>query len=201
MNQLAYGHLMVSVKSSPQTSNLVINSRNSKRTPNDPSQSAKSKTNANKSAIKFEATSHFLYEAGGSYVEGQDISLRCTFVNTGKRPQSILLIDHNDYSGTLPYPIGMAVRIWDASGTLLTANEFDSEGWWSSYYFSASAHFEKPGDRISLKPGDKVVRVVPLHIMLRGSKTLPNGLPRGRYMLQLSLQNLVSNKFEITVRS
>ena len=200
MNEFAYGQRMLRVELSPQSINSSSNSRNSKRTPNHSGRTAKSEPNANQNTVTFEIASHFLYEAGGSYVTGQPISLRSTFTNTGKNTGNILLNDHNDYSGTLPYPIGMAVRVWDASGTLLTVNEFDSEGWWSSYYYSASAHVEKPGDRIYLKPGQQVIRIVPLHIMLRGCTTLPNGLLPGRYTVQLSVHDLVSNKIEITVR-
>ncbi len=153
-----------------------------------------------KRAIRFELHPHFVAEEGGSYKEGGPVSLRCTFVNTSSRPQKILLSDHNDYSGTLPYPHGLAARVWDSSGELITKNEYSQEGWWSWSYYSSAIFFERPGDRITLPPQEKVIRIVPLDVLLQGCKTLPEGLKPGRYSVQLMLDNMVSNKVEIMIR-
>ncbi len=157
--------------------------------------------NQEKSAIRFELSPHFLSEAGGSYKEGGPISLRCTFVNISAHPQDIVLSDHNDYSGTLPFPVGLVARVWDSSGELITENEISKEGWWSSYYGSSGVFFEKPGDRIRLAPKDKVIRIVPLDMVLRGCKALPDGLKAGRYSVQLSINNMLSNKIELIIRA
>ena len=152
-------------------------------------------------AIKFELNPHFLAENGGSYREGGPVSLRCTFVNTTTERQEILLSDHNDYSGTLPFPVGLRARVWASSGELVTKNEISPEGWWSWSYNSSAVFFERPGDRITLRREEKVIRIVPLDEVLRGCKTLPEGLKPGRYSVQLKLGELVSNKIEITIRS
>jgi hypothetical protein len=129
------------------------------------------------------------------------VSLRCTFVNTTTKRQQILLSDHNDYSGTLPFPIGLRARVWNSSGELITKNEISGEGWWSWSYNSSAIFFERPGDRITLRPKEKVIRIVPLDQVLRGCKTLPDGLKPGGYSVQLGLDDLVSNKIEFTIRS
>ena len=157
--------------------------------------------NRNESPIKFELHPHLLAENGGSYREGGPVSLRCAFVNTSSRRQKILLADHNDYSGTLPFPIGLLARVWDSSGELITKNDLSPDGWWSWSYNSSAVFFERPGDTITLRPKEKVTRIVPLEAVLRGCKTLPEGLKPGRYSVQLKLGDLVSNKIEITINN
>ncbi len=150
--------------------------------------------------IGFEIAPHFLKEGGGSYTSGGAISIRCVFRNNSSRRQYVVLSDHDDYSGTLPYPIGLKAKVWDASGTLLSANEISSEGWWSSYFLSGTNYVEKPGDRIFLKPGEYVIRIVPLDVVLQGCRDLKSGLSRGRYFVQFSLDDLESNKIELSIR-
>ncbi len=152
-----------------------------------------------KRAIRFELHPHLVAEEGGSYKEGERVSLRCTFVNTSSRSQKILLSDHNDYSGTLPFPVGLVARVWDSSGELITRNEYSQEGWWSWSYYSSAVFSERPGDRITLAPQEKVIRIVPLDVLLQGCQTLPEGLKPGRYSVQLMIDNMVSNKIEIMI--
>jgi hypothetical protein len=153
-----------------------------------------------KTVIKFEISPHFMREEGGAYHEGGPISIRSVFVNAGAKQQSIVLSDHDDYSGTLPFPVGVRAKVWDSLGKVLTENDNSDEGWWTSYYLSASTYEEKPGDKILLKPGEKVVRIIPLDIMLRGCKGFPNGVLSGRYTVQLSIEGITSNKTEIMIK-
>jgi hypothetical protein len=150
--------------------------------------------------IRFEIGPHFLSEEGGSYKQGGSIYVRCIFLNVSSKTQTILLSDHDDYAGTRPFPFGLLARVWNPSGEVITTNEFDAEGWWSSEYGSSAIFFEKPGDRILLKPGAKVVRIVPLDLLLQGCKTIPHGLSAGQYSVQLSIGKLISNKIEIKIR-
>jgi hypothetical protein len=150
--------------------------------------------------IKLEISPHFLQEEGGAYHEGGPISIKAVLVNAGGKRRSILLADHNDYSGTLPYPVGLRAKVWDSQKKIVTENDISDEGWWTSYYLSSSSYEEKPGDKIFLNPGEKVVRIIPLDIMLRGCETLPHGLPSGNFLVQLSLGGIVSNKTEIVVK-
>lgn len=189
----ARSRVVLGIPSKSKSINFTFLSFRVNTLPTDPSQK--------EPPIKFELHSHFLGENGGSYREGGPVSLRCAFVNTSARRQEILLADHNDYSGTLPFPIGLLARVWDSSGELITTNEISPEGWWSWSYNSSAVFFERPGDSITLRPKEKVIRIVPLEAVLRGCKTLPEGLKPGRYSVQLKLGDLVSNKIEITIKS
>jgi hypothetical protein len=58
-----------------------------------------------------------------------------------------------------------------------------------------------PGDRITLKPKESVVRIVPLRSILAG---LPGGLREGslaagEYKVQLRLGDVVSNEMKIKI--
>ncbi len=96
----------------------------------------------------------------------------------------------------------MSARIIDKKGEALTHTE-DFGDWWTSYILSSDLYFEMPGDRITLKPGEKVVRIVPLRAVLLGLKTLPNGLRAGEYIVELKLGEVVSNrmKFNVVVKN
>jgi len=135
------------------------------------------------------------------YVAGEPISIRCVWRNTREWPVSIDLKDHDDDHGTLDYPVSLSARVLDSAGTVLTENENADHGWWS-WYFLWSTTFERmPGDVVTLKPGEEVVRIVPLDKVLWGVDALPGGLSEGTYIVQLSLGmgRVVSNQLEIEI--
>ena len=134
---------------------------------------------------------------GGSE-EGSALNIRCTFRNKSTKSLTFLLADHSDYHGTLPYPIMMSSRIIDSNGNVLTHTE-DFGDWWTSYILSSQSYQEMPGDRITLRPGEKVIRIVPLKSVLAGLRNLPNGIKAGKYTVELKLGDIVSNQLHINV--
>jgi hypothetical protein len=81
----------------------------------------------------------------------------------------------------------------------LTSNDVHKNEWWNWFYLSSQMPVEEPGDRIAIPPGKHVTRVVPLDVLLRGCPLLPDGLPAGRFAVQLRLGDVVSNVLEIDV--
>jgi hypothetical protein len=73
--------------------------------------------------------------------------------------------------------------------------------WWTSHYYDPPDGYgaEKPGDRVTLKPDEKVVRVVPLAAMLRDLEEGWNGLKSGKYVVQIKLGEIVSNRLTLAV--
>lgn len=128
--------------------------------------------------------------ANGGYVVGRPISIRCVIENRGKAERKILLQDHHDYHGTLPYPTDMTATVWDSEGKLIVER-------WSQYVLWSTTFDEMPGDRITLLPGAKVVRIVPLEQVLIGS---PAHLVAGSYRVQLDLPEAQSNLLTIVLK-
>jgi hypothetical protein len=134
----------------------------------------------------------------GGDEEGGPLSIRCTFRNESKKTVTFLLADHNDYSGTLPYPIMLNAQVTDTDGNVLTRTK-DFGDWWSWYIYSSDHYREMPGDRIKLRSGEKVVRIVPLTEVLRGLNNLREGLKAGEYTVQLKLGDIISNRMKLKV--
>jgi hypothetical protein len=132
--------------------------------------------------------------------EGDDLNIRCTFLNKSKRVIAFLLADHTNHIGAKPYPYGLKTRITDAGGQVLT-HTIDMGDWWTSHYYDPPDGYgaEKPGDRVTLKPDEKVVRVVPLAAMLRDLEEGWNGLKSGKYVVQIKLGEIVSNRLTLAV--
>ncbi len=126
----------------------------------------------------------------GGYVAGHPISIRCVFENIGQKSVQFLLQDHHPYHGTLPFPTGMKATVWDASGKPIVNG-------WSQYVLWSTAFDEMPGDRITLEPGAKVVRIVPLDQILIGA--IPS-LGPGLYRVQLTMPEAASNVLTIEVK-
>jgi hypothetical protein len=137
---------------------------------------------------------------GDDYIEGDEISIRCTFRNTGNKKVTFLLADHDDYHGTMPYPAFMQARVIDAYGVVLTKTIDSRDGWWTSYITHSDSFNEMPGDRITLKPKESVVRIVPLRSVLAGLPGMREGsLAAGEYKVQLRLDEIVSNEMKIKI--
>jgi hypothetical protein len=128
--------------------------------------------------------------ANGGYFEGQPISIRCVVENCGKAPREVLLKDHDPYHGTLPYPTTLTATLLDSEGRPLIEH-------WSQYVAWSTIFAEMPGDRITLKPGESVVRVVPLDEVLRAS---PIKVVAGSYRVRLRLGDLESNELAVIVK-
>src|ERR1043166_1078443 len=138
----------------------------------------------------------------GAYAVGKPISIRCVFRNTGAEPVTLSLKDHDQYHGTLPYPQGVQARVEDSDHKVLTGNKADKQGWWTSFYLSSQLSSDEPGDNVTIPPGEKVTRVVPLDEVLKGCDGLPNGLLVGHFVVQLRLfgpeLRVESNRLKIT---
>lgn len=142
-------------------------------------------------------------QSRGAYLVGKPITIRCVFRNNGSRPVTISLKDHDQYRGTLAYPLDIQARIEDNGGKVLTANVVEKQGWWTAVYVSSQISSYEPGDIITIPPGDMVTRMVPLDEVLKGCDGLPGGLPAGHFVVQLRLfgpeLRIESNRLEITV--
>lgn len=138
------------------------------------------------------------YDDTDGIEEGDRMSIRCTFQNKGRSTVSLLLSDHDPYHGTMSFPFFMLARVTDTSGKVVTQTK-DFGDWWTMYYLWSSQYTEMPGERISLKPQEKVVRIVPLKAVLSGLESLPNSLMTGEYKVQLKLGDIVSNTLRLKI--
>ena len=121
--------------------------------------------------------------------------IRCVWKNVGTKPQSLFLKDHDSYHGTLEYPTWMMAKVINSDGNVLTKN--NNNEWWSWYSLWSTLFIEMPGDTILLNPGEEVIRIVPLDVILKGLKTIPDGLTEGIYKVTLKHGELISNQLEI----
>ena len=133
------------------------------------------------------------------YPVGKPIRISCVFRNISSQAVDLNLKDHDPYSGTLPYPAGLMARVTDASGKVVTFNQTDKNGWWTSFFLVSQVYRAEPGDVITIPPEGKVTRVVSLDEILSGCDCLPHGLPSGRFLVQLRIGVLESNPITITV--
>jgi hypothetical protein len=87
------------------------------------------------------------------------ISVICSWKNVSSSPVEILLKDHDSSLGTLEYPYGIMARITNQDGAVLTATSAISDGYWGS---SAGTMLRlssiMPGDVVTIRPGETVVR-------------------------------------------
>jgi hypothetical protein len=155
--------------------------------------------NGSAGALFFEISAAGVAEMHEAYKAGDPIPVRCVFKNHISTPVTILLRDHDPYLGTLPYPDEIQARVSDSSGQILTTNDVSNNEWWNSFYSSSQLMLERPGDRVTISPGEQVTRVIPLERVLGGCPGLHDGLPAGRYTVQLKLARLVSNPLVIEV--
>lgn len=96
-------------------------------------------------------------------------SVYCLWRNISKEPVSFLLKDHDDFHGTLDYPFGIEIRITDCNGVVLTATSSrKKEGWWASSCMHSQFSRITPGDIITLKPNEYVIRSIGIDDVIGG---------------------------------
>ena len=136
---------------------------------------------------------------GDNYEQGGTMLIRCRVKDISRKAVTFILADHDDYHGTLPYPVFMSAKVTDLDGNVLTRSVDSPDGWWSQYIRWSTFYREMPGDRVTLKPQEEVVRIVPLNAILEGNPSLQDGLKAGDYFVELKLEDIVSNSMRIRV--
>ena len=97
-----------------------------------------------------------------------NLVLRCSWRNVDSAPVAFLLKDHDDYHGTLSYPVGLQVRLTGPDGRVLTANSCFADGWWDFSCLCSQLSPLMPGDIIVLQPRETVSRKFALSDVLLG---------------------------------
>jgi len=143
------------------------------------------------------------------YPAGRPISLQLVLTNKGTISAEVRLKDHGKNGGQEPL-WGLAARVADKSGKVLTRDERDvhADDWWSSAIAvsdsCAGKECEMPGDRVSIPPGQTVLRTAELGALIANCPGLARGLdhiqlPAGAYTVQLALNGLTSAPVQIVV--
>lgn len=148
-----------------------------------------------------------LGEEGRHFLAGRPIPLQLILTNKGPAPTEVRLKDHGKDGGQEPL-WGVAARVSDKTGRLLTRDERDVHGddYWSPAITDPcmGKECEMPGDRISIPPGQTVRRMTELGSLIASCPGLTRGLdhiqlPAGSYTVQLSLNGLTSAPIQIVV--
>jgi hypothetical protein len=108
-----------------------------------------------------------------------------------------MLADHNNCSEAKPFPYMLEARVTDEKGEVITYS-IDMGDWHTSHYY-AYGFQDAPGDWVRLKPGEKVVRIVPLAVVLRDLGEGWEGLKPGEYTVQSRLGAVISNRIKLHV--
>ena len=145
---------------------------------------------------------------GSHYPSGRPIPIQLAIINHGPVSSEVRLKDHGKNGGQEPL-WGLAARVADKTGKLLTRNELDVHGddWWSSALAPSDCsgqECEMAGDRVSIPPGQTVLRMADLDVLIANCPGLLRGLdyvklPPGSYTVQLSLNGLISAPIQIVV--
>lgn len=126
---------------------------------------------------------------------GERIQVLCTFTNTGSGTREILLPQSDT-----GLPGFLLARVWALDGRLLTENDLDPDGWFSSIMLWSATYTERPGDRIPIEPGAERTIRVNLDRLLLGCPAIPEGLPPGSYGVQFKAEDLESNELILHVQ-
>jgi hypothetical protein len=146
-------------------------------------------------------------EEGRHFPAGRPIPIQLTVTNHGPASAEVRLKDHSKEGGQEPL-WGVAARVSDKAGRLLTRDEHDAHGddWWSPAVTDpcVGKECEMPGDRVSIPPGQSVRRMTELGALIANCPGLTRGLdhiqlPAGTYTVQLSLNGLISAPIQILV--
>jgi len=146
-------------------------------------------------------------DGGNHFPSGRPIPIQLTVTNYGPASVEVRIKDHNK-EGAQEMLWGLAARVSDKTGRLLTRDEHDphADDWWSPAVTDpcAGKECEMPGDRVSLPPGQAVKRMTELGPLIANCPGLTKGLdhiqlPAGTYTVQLSLNGLASAPIQIVV--
>jgi hypothetical protein len=151
-----------------------------------------------KNQIRMEAAFDWEFHSFDEQAKGFDVAIYCRWTNVGKSEVKLLLKDHDAYHGTLDYPWGIQVRITGKNGKVITENTVEKDGWWDGSNIQSQLSKIMPGDAVVLKPGETVVRLIPLQSVLANLGDLP-GLSGqqpspGDYFLKLRLGGILAAK-------
>jgi len=146
----------------------------------------------------------------GCYVSGTRIPIQLEFANEGDDRVSVTIVDHDRNGNQQRYPDGLQIRVIDAKGQVLTAHGLNlgdnNREWWTSQYLSSTLvtedEREMPGHEIVLEPGASVRRVYDVATVAGGCRSCPVSFwefTPGKYFVELRLNGLRSNQFEIAV--
>ena len=86
------------------------------------------------------------------------IVIYCSWRNITDKPVLLLLKDHDSHYGKLDYPFGIQIRITNSEGVIVTANSQYKEGWWDFSCYCSQLSKLMPGDIITLKPKERIIR-------------------------------------------
>jgi hypothetical protein len=99
------------------------------------------------------------YDHNNTFHINDNIRLKCEIININNKDEKVYLKDHHDYHGTLDYPTSIYITIEDEYGKKIIDEYTD--------YFCWSAEFnEMPGDWISLKNNEKIIRYFSINKIL-----------------------------------
>jgi hypothetical protein len=147
---------------------------------------------------------------GSHCPSGRPIPIQIAITNHGTTSSEVRLKDHGKDGGQEPL-WGLAARVVaDKTGKLLTRDERDVHGddWWSSAITVSDScsgqECEMAGDRVTIPPGQTVLRKAELDALIANCPGLTRGLdtiklPPGSYTVQLSLNGLISAPIQIVV--
>jgi hypothetical protein len=153
-------------------------------------------------AISCEKAEREVDEYKHRYETNSPIWIRCSIKNISTRTQLLKLKDHAPDYGELPYPIGVAVKSSNDTGSIETINTFDrtGKGWWSSYFvWPGKFGPEVPGDTIPIPPGGQVVRNIMLNDILAGCPNIKMALGVGSHTIRLRVHKFESNPLTIYI--
>lgn len=147
-------------------------------------------------------------DGGNHFPAGRPIPIQLIFTNHGPASAEVRLKDHGKEGGQEPLG-GLAARVSDKTGKLLTRDEHDphADDWWSPTVQNpcVGKDCEMPGDRVSIPPAQAVRRTTELGALIANCPGLTRGLdhiqlPAGTYTVQLSLNgSLISAPIQIVV--
>ena len=147
-------------------------------------------------------------DGGNHFPSGRPIPIQLTVTNHGPASAEVRLKDHAKEGAQEPL-WGVAAKVADKTGRLLTRDEHDPHGddWWSPAVTDPclGKDCELPGDRVSIPPGQSVRRMTELGALITNCPGLTRGLdhiqlPAGTYTVQISLNgSLISAPVQIVV--
>jgi len=125
------------------------------------------------------------------YAVGKPVCVLCFWRNEGNQPYAILL---KEVGSQFPYP--MCVRVTENDGIPLRADPTDND-WYSPWFLRSEMFAYEPGDIILLYPGEMISRTIELDQFLDHEPYFREGFPEGKYSIQLTLGDLLSEEFVI----